>query len=179
MRLLGLEDRASDTPPCDSLAEAIVLHGLLYRPYNLARYDVRPLLVFPEHRVCLAAMVRAYAITGEDAPWGRFYMRWMDELERLRPGCGHLLVTMLDTVADDESTWRWARYEETRDDEPSDSIHDHDWNWWLERLKRVAEARRLIQSAQDIVDRAWRGDVDGAYAAVPTRPLPDVGMDIP
>lgn len=173
----ALEDRDPATPPCDSLAEAIVLEGILSHPERLV-HDVRPLLVFPEHRVCLDAMHRAYN-AAPDAPWGRFYIRWLGELERAMPGHGAELETLLLDVGNEASRWRWTRYDEDRVAHVNASDYSHDWQWWLDRLKLIAEARRLIASAQEMAERAWRCDVDGAYAAIPARAPADIGMEIP
>lgn len=178
---VALEDRDPAIPPCDSLAEAIVLLWLLEHPRNLQQYDVRPLLVFPEHRVCLDAMQSAHD-TEPGQPWGRFYVRWVDELERAMPGHSAALEDLLLSVADDSYAWRWARYDEDHDHTPQPiraSDYSHDWHWWLERIKRIAEARRLIASAQEIAERAWHMDLDGAWGAMPAGGNDAVGMTIP
>lgn len=159
--LTGHEDREPDVPPCDSLAEGIVLYHMLYWPDDLAQCDLEPLMVFPEHQRLLAAMQAARARTAAGQAWSEFYIAWMAECEKISPH----LDAVLDTVVADHWTWHMNR---VRDD-PDSAVIDvrlHDWRWWLARLQRVAAARQLVEDAHQIAARAWRGDVDGARAVV-------------
>jgi hypothetical protein len=155
-------------PPSDALAEAVVLHGLLYAPAQIARWDVLPLLVFPEHRLLLHALKEAYAATRGQS-WGHFYIRWMDECEHVAPGRGRALEKLLEGVGEDHSEWQYRQARAA----PFNGIlaHEHDWIWWLERLKACAEARRLVSVAQAMAERAWSVDVQGAQrVALQARP---------
>lgn len=160
MDRVGLEDRDPLIPPVDALAEAIVLHGALQQPERLD-LDLDPLLTFPEHRMILHAMQTARTASAGES-WARFYIRWVNECERLRHG----LSDVLDYSLIDASWQRWMRTRHDRGNlRPSDpSGHITDFDWWLARLQRVAASRRLVHAAQAIAERAWRGDVDGAHA---------------
>lgn len=154
-------ERDWSAPPYDSLAESVVLWGLLMRPAEIKHYDVRSLLVYPEHGWCLDAMVAAESAT-RGQTWADFYLEWGKELERQHPGCGYALEALLDhTVMFDEARAR-----------ESDPYSHRDWTWWLERLKRVAEARRGIHVLQEAVDCLWRVDIDGAASAAAQMPRP-------
>jgi len=165
MERLGLEDRDPDIPPCDALAEAIVLLGALNEPERyLDGVDLEPLLVFPEHRTLLRLMrwVRAQTVGQR---WSAFYVRFWDTCERRQPGLAKVLD--YDLLS---GSWRhWIDRRLNIDERPPSEIlgpgHLLNYGWWLERLRRVAAARRLIEDAQHIAAAAWRGDVDGAYAA--------------
>lgn len=142
-------ERDPEAPPSDALAEAIVLRGLLYKPAEIARYDPSLLLVFPEHRMVLSCMRRAYART-HGTTWGRFYVEWVDECNRVRPG----LTRLLDYVPEDVSRLH------------NGVPHpEQDFEWWWQRLRDCAEARRLIGVAQSMAEKAWRVDVAGAQQA--------------
>lgn len=160
MTLAGHEDREPDVPPCDSLAEGIVLFHMRYWPEDLDAYDLAPLLVFPEHRHLLRTMQTA-RIRSMGQPWSSFYIAWMEECQIVSPS----LDTVLDTVVADQWTWHMNRLR-ANPDAPEIDARLHDWRWWVERLQRVAVARQLVDDAQQIAARAWRGDVDGARAVV-------------
>jgi hypothetical protein len=166
-------------PPSDALAEAVVLHGLLYAPAQIARWDVLPLLVFPEHRLLLHALKAAYAATRGQS-WGHFYIRWMEECERVAPGQGRALEKLLEGVGEDHSEWQYRQSCAA----PFNGIlaHEHDWAWWYERLKQVAEARRLLSVTQEMTTALWRVDMAAARRAASRVTLSagfDVGMEIP
>jgi hypothetical protein len=176
---VGLEDRDAETPPCDSLAEAIVLSALLRAPelIPLHSVEIRPLLVFPEHALLLTALERAYAATPrrDSEPWSRWSARvearWMTrECETVAPGRGWVLAEMISPYGpiDATMTWRMRRWREVQDRFPDAAPCDFDrpWTWWLSRLHAVAEARQLVAAGHRIVERAWRGDVDGASAVI-------------
>lgn len=175
----GLEDRESDVPPCDSLAEAIVLSALLCHPELIPQYsaEVRPLLVFPEHRLLLTAIERAYAATPRVAgePWSRWIARvearWlMQECERAAPGRGWIMADLIAPCGPIEAKYQWEmrRWQELRErfPEAAPCDFDHPWTWWLERLKKVSACRRIVDEAQEAAALAWRGDLDGASAVV-------------
>lgn len=182
-RLIDRLDRDWQRPPYDSLAEAIVLWGLLRRPSVIGDYDLLPLLVMPEHRVIWQAMQRVHAAM-PDATFGQFTLAWWDELERCRPNDWVALHQLVDDAWDDQS--RRAQLEvaaalEGGDYEAAYADFVHDWSWWYERLKTVTDAREVISKSQEAASCAWRGDVDGARLALASLPKPrglDVGMDL-
>jgi hypothetical protein len=171
----GLENRAPDIPPCDALAEAILLSYVLYhRPEHLVECDLLPLLVFPEHRLLWQVMQRAYR---PDETHAQFYLRWLNEAERTQRG----LSDVLSGVGESWSRWQAHRLE--HDTTGCESVSTIDWDWWLARLQQVATARRLIDENQRTMERLWSGDVDGALDlmrhAVLSVPGDEPGMEIP
>lgn len=156
-------DRDPEAPPSDALAEAVVLRALLYRPALISRYDPTLLLVFPEHRIVLACMKRADRIT-HTKTWGTFYIEWMAECEKARPGQGMQLVRLLDYVDEDLSRWQWREARATGKPFAGLAPHHHPFEWWFQRLRDCAEARRLISVAQSMASSAWRGDLVQARA---------------
>lgn len=158
-------ERDPEAPPSDALAEAVVLRELLFRPHLIERYDPALLLVFPEHRIVLACMRKAYRGTHAASP-GTFYVAWMAECERARPGQGLRLVRLLDFVDDDLTRWQWREAKATATGKPFAGLapHAHPFEWWFQRLRDCAEARRLISVAQRMAESAWRGDVTQARA---------------
>lgn len=165
-------------PPCDSLAEAIVLEHFFWLPQDMAGRNLRPLLVFPEHRLLLTAIESAYA---ENQEWLKFWPRFWRHCERLAPGRGRQLGMLLINAYDDEMAWGWHRYDEQRDVDPRLTVHIHHWTWWYARLERVHEARQMIDAAHRMAERAWRVDTDGARAAMMAlTPRPaEITVDIP
>lgn len=158
-------ERDWTAPPYDALAEAIVLRGLLLRPESIVDYDPALLLVFPEHRLILDCMKRAHAVTIGQS-WGHFYIAWMDECEVAKPGHVRALVRVLDGVSDDESRWIWRDSERSRSQGMGMADSHHDFQWWWQRLRDVAESRRILSSLSTAEDAAWKGDIDGARKAV-------------
>lgn len=152
-------ERDPEAPPSDALAEAIVLTYLLWHPAEIERYDPSLLLVFPEHRVMLACMKRALRVTRGET-WGRFFIAWRKLCEEHRPG----LSRCLDYVDDDLTRWQWREARRTGKPFAGLAPHHHPFEWWLQRLKDCAEARRLISVAQGMATAAWRGDVAQARA---------------
>lgn len=154
---VALEDRAPDVPPCDALAEAVVLSYVLYHyPAKVVECELLPLLVFPEHRQLFQAMQHAYRA---DESHAQFYVRWLNEAERMQPG----LSNVLDGLGASWSHWQARNLER---DAGLGSVSTMDWEFWLARLRQVAAARRLLEDAQRMAERAWRGDVDGAFEVV-------------
>jgi hypothetical protein len=154
----GLENRAPDSPPCDSLAEGVLLSYVLHHaPSKVVECDLLPLLVFPEHRLLWQVMQRVYRA---DETHEQFYLRWLNEAERTQQG----LSDVLSGVG--ESWSRWQAHRLTLGPVGYGSVSTMDWDWWLARLQQVATARRLIEDAQRMAEFAWRGDVDGALGIV-------------
>lgn len=175
MQHVGLEDRASDVPPCDSLAEAVVLAYVLHHaPEKVVGCDLLPLLTFPEHRAIWRVMQRVYR-PGESHE--RFFVRWLNEAEREQPGLSEVLLD----IGNSWSLWQDNRLE--RDSERYRSVSTMDWDWWFTRLRQVATARRLFDENQRSAERLWRGDVEGALdvmrRAVMSVPVDQPGMEIP
>lgn len=157
-------DRRGSGPPADSLAEAVVLTYLLHHPQRIAGVDLANLVVFPEHRLCWQAMARAFMRHG--SYWPTFHAGFVEELERLAPGKSLNLQETMD-CADLES----VRAHEEALERPHHedgmlrmSEYHHGFEWWLARLRRIAESRRLVHQAQQMAECAWREDVDGARA---------------
>jgi hypothetical protein len=154
----GMENRAPDVPPCDALAEAVLLSYVLHHtPAKVLECDLLPLLVFPEHRAIWRVVQRVYR---PDESHEQFYLRWLNEAERTQPG----LSGVLSGVG--ESWSRWQAHRLAHDTTGYASVSTTDWDWWLARLRQVAAARRLIEDAQRMAERAWQGDVAGALEAV-------------
>lgn len=145
--------RALDAPPCDSLAEAVVLTRLMQHPDWISRYDVGRLLCFPEHRWIWQGMQRVRRAGTTD-----FFARWLRDAQEHHPEHWLNLVDVL--YPPDEVARGWEEYE--AGDDPRRSSYDHPFEWWLKRLQRIAEARQLIRDAQRVAEHAWREDVDGA-----------------
>lgn len=163
VQYVGLEDRDPETPPVDVLAEAIVLLGIVEQPQRLDAVDLAPLLVTPEHRLILQA-IHAARIATVGQRWSDFYLRWFAECEQRLHG----LADVIDYRLVDKSWQRWMRTRHDRADlRPYDpSGHISNYAWWLDRLRRVAAARYIIDRSQRAAERAWRGDVDGAVQAI-------------
>jgi hypothetical protein len=171
----GLENRAPDSPPCDSLAEGVLLSYVLHHaPSKVVECDLLPLLVFPEHRLIWEVMQRAYR---PDETHAQFFLRWLNEAERTQPG----LSGVLSGVG--ESWARWPAHRLELDPASYESVSTMDWDWWLARLDRVGTARRLLEKNQRTTEHLWRGDVDGALAvmkeAVHHATADEPGMEIP
>jgi hypothetical protein len=172
--------RAPDAPPCDSLAEGIVLHHLLIHPELIGTVDLAPLLVFPEHVWCWQAMVRTRA-GRPDLDCGDFWKPWLAELEQLAPGKSLNLWDLLSRAAgDDMAARRWQCVKRYGTVLGVMAEHDHHYYWWLARLRSIAEARQGIAAAQRIAEGFWRipdGDFSGSDAlailhrAVQRRPI--------
>jgi hypothetical protein len=148
--------RAPDAPPCDSLAEAIVLHHLLIHPDLIGTVDLAPLLVFKEHQWCWQAMVRAH-MRYPEMDCGDFWQPWLAELERLAPSKSLDLWDLLTHAAgEDQSARVWEEHGLRGSQAGVMAAHAHDFNWWVERLKSITEARRGVQAAQRVAERWWR-----------------------
>lgn len=164
MQHAGLEDREPEVPPVDSLAEGVVLDWLLMvEPERIPSLDLDGLLVFKEHRQIWACMRQAWAQRQPDELWADFYLRWFNAAERTHRGLADVVLPV--EAARSEWEHRRGREDSDRGGFRGLAVHSHGFEWWLERLRRVAAARRLLEDAQRMAERAWRGDVDGALAA--------------
>lgn len=150
-------------PPTDSKAEAFALLHLCMDSARIADVNLAPLLVCWEHRAIWEGMVRVH-MRRPGLPPGEFMVALRRDLHIVEcpkpaallskrshtagiPGCeGQRFTSLLIGVALDELG------------RPLD--------FWLARLERVKEARRLLAQAQTMAEQAWRGDVEGARATV-------------
>jgi hypothetical protein len=146
----------------------MLLNFVLLDPSLLNTLDVGADLVFPEHRDCWQTMCRVHMRTpGLEA--GAFFIEWLMELE------AHGKARLVDVL---DLTWyeidgrpRWREQEEDADWQAFTRRHrrtippHRSVGYWLERVRACAEARRLIQAAQTMAERAWRLDLDGATKA--------------
>jgi hypothetical protein len=175
--------RDIEAPPQDALAEAIVLRDLLDYPELIGQYDLAPLLVYPEHRQLWAAMARVHMRT-PNLSMGEFYVAFLRELHASHPRQWRALSALMDDVYIDEDRWRQQQYENDPSRGTADfdmGRHHHDLAWWFQRLEDCAEARGLISAAQQIAERAWSVDLEGArrVAAFAGRPRVAPEMEIP
>lgn len=153
------DGRSSDAPPCDSLAEAMCLSEVILHPSRIDQVDLGPMLVFAEHRTIWHVAVRVHMRHPELLNAGEFYVEWRKEIRRLEPRNWHLYEFIL--FPDDESLRISEEHERAEEVTPR-ADHAHSFEWWLARLKRIAEARRLISAAQEIAENAWTEDVERA-----------------
>jgi hypothetical protein len=137
-------------PPCDSAAEAAVLNMLLIFPDRMATVDLRGRLHFREHQTIHQAMSRVWMRQGliESGPWTLAIFRELHDMLNGRHAgpCDRDCLAGLhwDVVCRGQT----ARL--------------RDLDYWLERLDRCVEARRLIEAAQFQAACAWRGDLEEA-----------------
>lgn len=161
MEAVIADARQLDLPPVDSLAEQIVLNRMLFRPWLISRYDVGQLLVFKDHQFCWRTLSRArMRCETEDA--GEFLQIWLAEVERLKPGqqMAYLNLLWSEEIRHGETARAFAERAHLAEQDPEGS-HPlyrcyHDMDWWVARLRAVADARRIIRAAQEIAERAWR-----------------------
>jgi hypothetical protein len=119
-------------------------------------YDLGPLLVFPEHRLIWQALVRTRARLRATDP-GAFFAAWLDDLRDRHPDHWTALVD-LTMCADREGAAGWHAYEPMRDDGLPRYAVDHGFDWWLARLRNVAERRRLVGVLYQGITAAWSDD---------------------
>lgn len=148
------DGRSRDAPPCDALAEALVLSRLITDPTLIDRYDIDPLLVFPEYRWCWQAL-RGVRSRYRGTDWDQFFRLWIEELDIVRPGkAWNLWFLIQHAIASEQArAWQLAG---------AGTPVYHGIDWWVARLQHVAESRQLISAAQQIAERGWVEDVDGA-----------------
>lgn len=163
-------------PPYDGAAEAAVLNLLLLLPGRMGTLDLRDRLYLPKHNTMRQAMSRVWLRSGllNVAEW------WIAIRHELHVLCcsGVPLEQCRVKNVWSESCRGWQCWM-ALDGCQTASLRDLDY--WLERLDRCVEARRLIAAAQEQAARAWHGDVDGARwtAALAGRGKVDPGVDIP
>ena len=155
--------RAYDAPPCDSLAEAVVIDYLTLHPEMIGTVDLGPLLVFPEHRALWQALVRAHMrmpdacnpVLSDPGPpnYAEFILLWRAELQQSHPNDWLRLIELLGHQSDLESHRAAEDAEACRGDFLAQF---HAFEWWLERLRAIHEARLGIQAAQRIAEGFWR-----------------------
>ncbi len=142
---------SADHPPFDAVAEQALLNFLASNPQYIGEHDLRGRLYLPVHQAAYWMMTVVRARDPQAT-----LTEWTLALHR------EVLPMHWDVLCDGES----ARAQ--------------DVPYWLERLDRCAEARRLIEAAQEQAARAWRGDLDGARRAAESLPARGtVRIDIP
>jgi hypothetical protein len=163
--------RAPQAPPVDGLAEAVVLHHCVYDPSIIEQVDLGPLLAFPEHREIWRVMkVTRQRYHGDPAG---FLVEWWFDLSHAHPDRWYLYDDLLTSVAERESFRAFQQYRDGYGDQPFTTFL-HDVDWWIARVREVAEARRAIQVLQHTAERLWRvpdGTTRAALAAL-RRELP-------
>lgn len=148
--------RDERTPPIDGLAECVVLHHCVYDPSLIDQHDLGPLLTHPEHREIWRVMRLTRARTRHLAD-GEFLAHWWGDMARVHPQQWVNYDDLLCSVADREAARAQTDYEHDHMTRPY-TTYLHDFGWWLERCKRLAEARRGIEAAQRIAEGFWRAD---------------------
>jgi hypothetical protein len=143
----------NEHPPVDGTAEAALLNMLVIYPEQMATLDLGARLCLPEHRTLWQVMTRVWMRDGrlEAGLWSLALYR---ELHVVCNGGRHLGSCSPECCA--------ALYWDVlcRGDVPFAGKSDIDY--WLDRLDRCVEARRLIEAAQFQAACAWRGDLEEA-----------------
>jgi hypothetical protein len=159
-------------PPADAAAEAALLNLVMIYPEQMATLDLGARLYLPEHRTLWQVMTRVWMRDGplESGLWSLALYR---ELHVVCNGGRHSGPCSPECRA--------GLYWDVlcKGDVPFAGKPDIDY--WLDRLDRCVEARRLIEAAQFQAACAWRGDVDGARLAAQRSAAVkrDPGIEIP
>jgi len=158
-----IRDRLPDSVPWDPWCESRVLIAFLYRPDLIWSYpEIEDLLWGRDHRELWRAM--------RDLPQGlspgdfsyalveHISRRWPDKVDRLwrvftEPYEVEVLHERKMNRALDRAQLRKNPYALK-------------WADWIDRLQQCALARRTIEAAQYMAERAWRVDNTGACSAV-------------
>lgn len=137
--------------PHDPLAEAVVLNAFALVPDRIAQYpEVGEWLWDWKHKALWRAMVQVAGPISPDA----FAQRTLDALQAREPKAwADVWHSTMNAV-------------EARVEHVSSGGEFGSFMYWLARLERFHEARRLVSQAQDIATHAWRGDVRRANAAL-------------
>jgi hypothetical protein len=147
-----------DAPPADAAAECALLAMCEFYPALVGSlHGLGELLVFPEHRSIWRAMSRVYIRAPSGAPdVVDFWLGVQDELctELCGDGQAH------EHDRENCTGWRTLRVLDF-----GEHANPKDIPYWMARLERVHEARRLIDLAQQVAERAWRMDLVGARVA--------------
>ena len=132
---------AARVAPAAPDAEMFVISGFMARPGQIPNYpEVTDLIFTYDHQLIWRAM------------------RQMDTT--LTPGdFAYELLDVLRARHPRESDRLWERI-------VSQEFVVHSWSENIERLEKCALARRLINTAQEIAERAWRLDNDGALRII-------------
>lgn len=140
-------------------------------PGRIGQLDLGRDLWLPEHRVIWQAMTRLH-MRSPCLGAGEFMLAMRQEM------CALVCRNGVDCGPE-----RWGcdgfRYLQVLSYEAA-SLKDV--GYWMARLERCTEARRLVDLAQEIASKAWRGDVDGAHGVFMRTRLSlvgSVGLDLP
>lgn len=131
-----------------------MINAFMLTPGRIDQYpEVGKWLWDWKHKALWRAMKR---VAGPISP-DRFVVLLLDELEAREPErWPDIWNSTMHAVE--------ARVERVRDGEDFGSF-----GYWFARLEQFDEARRLVSQAQQVASRAWRGDVQGAKAALAKR----------
>lgn len=154
------DERDLDRPPVDGLAECVCLHACVYDPALIDQFDLGRLVVHPEHRELWRVLRLTRARTRALEP-AAFLAEFYRDLAAAHPDNWENYDDLLTSVGDRESARAWQEYQDGFGDLPFTSFL-HDFCWWLRRLQRAADARRMLHAAQEMAERAWVEDIDGS-----------------
>jgi len=149
------DEREPTAPPCDALAEMLVLQKLWVDPPLIDTVELADLFVKPQHARLWHTFARARAAQRETG--AAFVALVLDDLKQRQPDDYWIL---LDPVLDWhlEAQRAWEEVELYPHHEPGRlmfSEYFHDFDWWLARLVRIREARDIISAASEVAERAW------------------------
>ena len=145
--------------PWDPWCESRVIIAFLHKPDQIRSYpEITDLLWGNDHQMLWRAMrdLPEGLSPGEFAYALRDHVarRWPDRFDRL----WSVLTSQYETEIRHERNIYYALQHGRRLKNP----YALTWSDWIERLEECALARRLIQAAQDMAERAWAVDTDGA-----------------
>ncbi len=148
-------ERDLSVPPSDAAAECALLAMCELYPEQVGTLRLEGLLVFPEHQEIWRAMCRVRMRSpGLDVT--EFWLATLHELHTKR---------CRDERPHEHERWGCDGFRVLRVLDFGEHANPKDITYWLARLERVRDARRLISLAQEQAEKAWRLDVDGALAA--------------
>lgn len=145
--------REPEQPPSDSRAEDALLCLAYIFPEYVGLLELNGHLHLLEHQLIWQAMIRVHMRTpGLDV--GAFWLALRAELH-------DDVCRTRESHADDRQRCDGWRYLQVLS---CDAANPKDVDYWMSRLRRCTDARRLIDDGAEQVARAWRGDIEGALA---------------